>query len=394
MSKVEEFLLGKDSLDLAQQKELKGFLQNESNYPRKLVLDFIIKSAMASVSVVPGEGSSELIVLDKEITELNGLGDLANMVISGFPDKVELDNFLIKFRNITSHLDKIRRGFSGRDATKRVCTVDIGGKRIITEQVLLMNSSMFGTKNLLLIIDMQLDFISGSLAVPGGRDAESNLTKWIDINRNRIDSILLSRDDHYPSHIGMTCSWLGKDGNIVEPFITISSSQVKDGTYTPRFMSKEGAISYLEEIEKRGYTHTTWPLHCIRGSRGQQFSEDLLRSLRWWSMSHKGEHYLILDKGEKDDSEMYSIFSYLNGYDPSYTKNCLDNISSGNFDKIFIAGLAKDYCVANSVKDLLSDSRFDGKLVFLDSCMASINTESPSLSIYLDAIKNHSDQMA
>ena len=66
-----------------------------------------------------------------------------------------------------------------------------------------------------------------------------------------------------------------------------------------------------------------------------------------------------------------------------------DRIDSENFDEIIIAGFAKDYCVAETVKDLVMDGRFKDKLRFLESGMACINSKNPSLSIYEEAIKNY-----
>ena len=106
----------------------------------------------------------------------------------------------------------------------------------------------------------------------------------------------------------------------------------------------------------------------------------------------KKRHYKTIDKGYRDEDEMYSVFSYADDSFPEFRKNLLDNIASAGFDKIFIAGLAKDICVAESVKDLVKDGRFKNKLVFLNHCMASINNKATSLKIYDTAIKDYGAQ--
>ena len=394
MSKVIDFLTGKTSLNISQQVELKSILKVEvpDIITSRIILSKFIEFAKSISSEVMVEGLDETVFLDNMVSEINGLGNLSNIILPKVTDK-EREDYLVSFRNFAYSIMSKRDKCSKKDAVRLVCTVDRSCKRVITDQSLLLDYSIFGKKNLLIIIDMQLDFTEGNLIVPGGKEAENNLIRWINMNRSQIDSILLTRDDHFPSHIGMAYSWKDKSGNTVEPFTTISSNQVENGTYVNSVLSKEVVLGYLKRIESLGYTHTVWPLHCIRGSKGQQFSEDLINALRWWSYSKSGSHYIVMDKGEKDDSEMYSIFSYVDGYDPEYTKNLLGNIADAGFDKIFISGLAKDYCVAYSVKDLLGDSRFNGKLVFLNNCMSSIKSDSPSNKIFEEAVKNYNDKI-
>ena len=64
------------------------------------------------------------------------------------------------------------------------------------------------------------------------------------------------------------------------------------------------------------------------------------------------------------------------------------NFAREDYTKVYIAGFAKDYCVAESVKDMMKEQRLSGKLVFLNKCMASIDKNSESLKVYEDAVKD------
>lgn len=322
--------------------------------------------------------------LKKDIQEFNQVGREINKLLPTLGEK-EIDNLLVFAKN--KSFDLIKRKKNSQDTNlPNPYTVSYEERKIIILEELGVE---FGQKNLLFLIDKQKDFteIGGSLYVPGGEESNINTCKFIDLHRKRIDDIILTKDDHFISHIGNSAAWRDKSGKKVDSFITITSAQVEKGEYVPVYITKERALEYLRKIESKGATHTLWPLHCKHGDAGQSFPKNLIQSLEWW-MEEKKKHYITVAKGSRDDAEMYSVFSYADDSDPEYTKRALDWLAGMGHDKIFIAGEAKDICVAESVKDLMKDERFKGKLVFLDSCMASINTKSPNLKVYEEAIKN------
>ena len=165
--------------------------------------------------------------------------------------------------------------------------------------------------------------------------------------------------------------------------ITISAAQVEAGVYDPAYITKEEAIHYLKAIEARGEMHHIWPEHCLHGSTGQQFPENLMSSLNLWARDMK-RHYRIIDKGEYDGAEMYSAFSYADGTSPSWATEVLNDMAE--YDNIFVAGFAKDYCVRYTLIDLMNDPRFQGKLIILDNCMAAINTKCEATARLWDEI--------
>ena len=386
MSEIKKLVEGKEKFVkediLALGKEFK------EGKPSQADVDLIL-SVWWTICDVPSS-----LALEDSIPYINAVGSLANtlMGLSLLTDK-QKDDILVRLKNSAYKIFKARQE-KGDFKLPYVCTVKYEEKRVITEQFLLMEDSIFGDSNLLLIIDEQEDFASssGNLYVMGGEEVDANICAWINLHRDKITEILASRDDHYPSQIGMAGAWLDKDGHMAPTFTKISANEVESGIYIPRYTSKERALEYLRAIEAKGSIHTLWPDHCIHGSTGQQFSKELVKTLKWWSEAHGGKHYRTIDKGNRDDAEMYSIFSYADGSEPEYTKALLDNIANQNFDRIFICGLAKDICVAASVSDLVKDERFRGKLVFLDRCMAAINTKAKSLKVYDDAVKNFGAQ--
>ena len=59
------------------------------------------------------------------------------------------------------------------------------------------------------------------------------------------------------------------------------------------------------------------------------------------------------------------------------------------YDTIYIAGIAKDFCVAATVKDLIElyEEDVKNKLVFIDDCMPIIIDGNESCRVYSEAIE-------
>lgn len=242
-------------------------------------------------------------------------------------------------------------------------------------------------RNLLLVIDPQYDFCNpkGTLYVPGAEKATKELCKWISQERRNISSIIVTQDTHRSYHIGHSMYW----EQTPEPFTKISSVDVESGKYTPvNSENTDEVIKYLTELEKLGLEHTIWPEHCIAGSWGWSLPKNLVEELNMWSLSNHGAEYELYQKGWNPDKEMFSAFSYASGANNSEGDKLIERILGENYSKIYIAGFAKDYCVAESVKDLSKKPELLGKLVFLDKCMASIDKSSESLEVYDRLLKD------
>lgn len=231
-------------------------------------------------------------------------------------------------------------------------------------------------KTALLIIDPQNDFTcsEGSLYIKNSEKQVKNIADWI--ADNTPDDIFVTMDTHFPTHIGCPSAWIDtKTGNYVSPFTKITEEDIKLGKYAPTKVSKKYAISYLEAVKE----HTIWPEHCIAGSWGACINNNLLESLKKWSVK-TNHHYTLIQKGRNDRAEMYSVFSDALGEIPDVSSDLMKKLE--NFDKVVVCGFAKDYCVAESVKDLTRNPKMTGKLKFFMDGMACIDNNNPSLSIY------------
>jgi nicotinamidase/pyrazinamidase len=92
-----------------------------------------------------------------------------------------------------------------------------------------------------------------------------------------------------------------------------------------------------------------WPVHCVAGSPGARFAESL----------HVTRNARIISKATQPDEEAYSAF---------HGTGLADELRDAGIERVFIAGLATDYCVRESTADARRD-RF-GVAVIADAVRA------------------------
>ena len=160
-----------------------------------------------------------------------------------------------------------------------------------------------GEGDVLLVIDVQNDFCpGGALAVPRGDEVIDPIHRAA----QRFEHIVLTQDWHPPSHASFASAHPGK-----KPFETI---QMPHGT------------------------QTLWPDHCVQGSRGAEFHPSL----------GLARAELILRKGFQREIDSYSAFFENDGTTPTGLGGYL---RERGLARVFLAGLAYDYCVGYSALD-------------------------------------------
>jgi nicotinamidase/pyrazinamidase len=172
----------------------------------------------------------------------------------------------------------------------------------------------------LLVVDVQHDFLpGGALAVPGG-DAIIPLVNRLAL---RFAHVVLTQDWHAARHASFASSHPGK-----VPYETIM-------------------LPYGEQV--------LWPDHCVQGTFGAQLSPAL-------DIPHAE---LLVRKGYRRDVDSYSAFVEADGV----TRTGLAGyLRERGFTRVFLAGLATDFCVAYSALDA-RNAGFDA-VVVEDACRA------------------------
>ncbi len=164
-------------------------------------------------------------------------------------------------------------------------------------------SVILADNDLLLVVDVQNDFCGGgALAVPEGEDVVPVVNRLARI----FPHVILTQDWHPAGHLSFASSHPGK-----KPFDTV-------------------AVRYGEQL--------LWPDHCVQGTGGADFHPEL-KVLNC---------ELVLRKGYDPLIDSYSAFFENDRKTATGLKGYL---RERRINRLFLAGLATDYCVSYSALD-------------------------------------------
>lgn len=160
-----------------------------------------------------------------------------------------------------------------------------------------------GARDVLLVVDVQNDFIpGGALPVKGGDE----IVPLVNRIAARFEHVVLTQDWHTPGHTSFASAHPGK-----KPFETIR-------------------LSYGTQV--------LWPDHCVQGTPGADFHKDL-------AVPHAE---LIIRKGYRRQMDSYSAFYEADG---KTATGLAGYVRERGFKQVFLVGLATDFCVCWSALD-------------------------------------------
>jgi nicotinamidase/pyrazinamidase len=188
----------------------------------------------------------------------------------------------------------------------------------------------------LLVIDVQNCFLpGGSLAVKDG----DQVVPVINRLAKGFSNVVMTQDWHTPAHVSFASSHAGK-----KPFETID-------------------LSYGKQV--------LWPDHCVQGTDSASLSKDLSIP----------QAELIVRKGYHKDVDSYSAFTEADG---KTTTGLAAWLKARKLQRLFIAGLATDFCVAWTALDARK-AGFDA-YVIEDACRG-IDTQGSLAKAWADMAK-------
>lgn len=272
-------------------------------------------------------------------------------------------------------------------------------------------------KTILLIIDPQVDFTTGTLAVPGAKEDYDRIIKLMNGNKIEFNEIHVSLDTHNKDHIGHSDFWEKKSGdgwvplqndeNRKDVFMLLSvdeNNEIKaqyipgldghplhpnrknyqDDVLILRAKKKEYrdyAVEYIKylnsKVKQTGLAPTIWDTHCVVGTEGHTVASPLKEALDLQETSKVKYHI----KGQNNLTEMYSIFGAeyesdealkiqgpkpnVNGYSNynlakdatnkyvALNKELMKTLLNGGNNTVYVCGQARTHCVKESLKHLL-----------------------------------------
>jgi nicotinamidase/pyrazinamidase len=155
----------------------------------------------------------------------------------------------------------------------------------------------------LLVIDVQNCFLpGGSLAVKDGEQVIAVINRIA----KGFANVVMTQDWHTPGHVSFASVHSGK-----KPFETID-------------------LPYGKQV--------LWPDHCVQGTDGASLSKELAIP----------QAELIIRKGFHKDVDSYSAFTEADG---KTTTGLEAYLKARKVKRLFVAGLATDFCVAWTALD-------------------------------------------
>jgi nicotinamidase/pyrazinamidase len=198
-------------------------------------------------------------------------------------------------------------------------------------------NTMEKKKKALLVVDVQNDFCpGGALAIPAGDTVVPIINKIQPV----FDTIIATQDWHPPNHVS--------------------------------FAANHPAKNVYDVIPINDMSQVLWPAHCVSGTMGADF-HSALETQRF---------QLILRKGMAPGLDSYSVFLE----NDKKTRTGLDGyLRSLEIKKIFLCGLATDYCVFYSARDAVSFG-FETEVV-IDACRG-VDVPAGNIEMAVRQMKN------
>lgn len=161
--------------------------------------------------------------------------------------------------------------------------------------------------NALIITDIQYDFLPGRpLGVPYG----DQIIPVVNRLQAAFPLIVATQDWHPANHVS--------------------------------FASNHNGKKVFDRVLIHGMEQILWPDHCVQGTRGAQFSDDL----------DQNAIEAVFRKGMNREIDSYSAF-----FDNEHKKatGLSDYLKGRGVKRVFLTGLAGDFCVGFSALDALQE---------------------------------------
>ena len=176
---------------------------------------------------------------------------------------------------------------------------------------------------MLIIVDPQIDFTTGSLATAKGPEAMDRLAVAIDNGAlSNYTWVIITQDAHPANH----CSFVEQGG--------------------------------------------VFPPHCVQGTEGMNVYPALMKAIEESQM----ENYHFMIKGDLPEKEEFSVFQ-----NEHSGKKLTSTIKEMGFKGIDICGIATDYCVYETTKDLMAFYPAN-QIRIVTNCIAAVDDNDTKLA--------------
>ncbi len=195
----------------------------------------------------------------------------------------------------------------------------------------------------LIVVDIQYDFIpGGSLPVEEGDLIIDGINQIAKLFKEKKATVVLTQDWHPQNHLSFASNHQGKAPG-------------------DKFTSEDGAIGPV-----------LWPDHCIQNTKGAEFHQKLN-----YDLADK-----VIKKGMNPKVDSYSSFR---DNDKKSETGLREYLNSKDIKRIFVCGLALDYCCYYTAMDAYE---FNYAVYFLVELTRGINLPEGSIKNTLNIMKS------
>jgi nicotinamidase/pyrazinamidase len=189
---------------------------------------------------------------------------------------------------------------------------------------------------LLVLIDPQVGFVTGNLKVGGGKAAMDRLANWLKKTDIKFSAIMYTQDWHPENH----CSFVEQGG----PF----------------------------------------PKHCVQYTEDAEIYPSVERAVLDYCRKNSCVHYVdYFYKGRDKDTEEFSGLSSIEN-----KERFVKLLEDAQIGEIWIAGLATDYCVLETLKDIASATNGKQDIVVMYDCMAAVDPDGDRMKEFNDFVNS------
>jgi nicotinamidase/pyrazinamidase len=200
-----------------------------------------------------------------------------------------------------------------------------------------------GNKDALIVVDMQNDFIpGGALPVEDGDLILGDINKTAELFNKNNSIIVLTQDWHPPNHKSFASAHPGKNPG--------------------------------DEYQSNGIGPVLWPDHCVQNTFGAEFHKDLNVNAK-----------KIIQKGMNPEVDSYSGFL---DNDKKTKTGLAIYLKSVGVERIFVCGLALDYCCYFTAMDGVD---FGFNVYFLIDLTKGIDLPPGNISNSLENMNNNNN---
>lgn len=229
-------------------------------------------------------------------------------------------------------------------------------------------------KRMVLWIDFVNDFAKGGpMAVEGSVGDVERGTRFIYNNMAHISDMMCTLDWHSRESIFFECWWKDSNGNEPAPYTVITYDDVIAGRWNPVIGDYHKTLKTLKGLEKGGNKNLcVWPYHSLVDTVGAELENEFAKMVYFYSVVRMREP-IIIKKGMDPYSEMYGFIKPEFSETNYVNKEALDILEQ--YDEIYAGGWALDYCLGDSVLQIVEERPHLAKrIIVLEDCASAIGS--------------------